>query len=407
MIPSASRLVSLRNTNGFKLLFLFLLVFSEVSAQKTKSQLEREKVDNLRKIAAAEKILTETQSEKKVTIGQLQALDEQIKARQSLINGLSQEIGLVDREIQDLNSVVGALQTDLTDLRAEYAIMIYTSYKVNNGFTILTFLFSSQTFNQLFLRLKYLEQYTEARKVQAEQIQVVAQELSIQKGELQIKNDEQKVLLSQQLSENRKLLKLKDQKSGLVASLNKKESQLRAEVQERKQAIDKLDATIAALVKKEIEIADKATGISVADNAEITNSFESRRSDLSWPVASGFISKKFGTQPHPVLKRIKTENNGVDIQTKGNEKVRSVYDGEVKMVGYLQGMNNFVMVKHGNYFTVYSRLKNVVVSKGQKIKALDDLGEVYTDADGISEVHFEVWKNTKKLDPEKWLKAGI
>ena len=93
----------------------------------------------------------------------------------------------------------------------------------------------------------------------------------------------------------------------------------------------------------------------------------------------------------------------MDIQTNGNEKVRVVHDGEVKMVGYLQGMNNFVMVKHGSYYTVYSRLRNVNVSKGQVIAALDEIGEVFTDNQGVSEVHFEVWKNTEKLDPEQWL----
>ncbi len=339
-----------------------------------------------------------------MTIGQLQALDQQINTRQALIRGLTLEIGLLESEMKDLGIVVGALQTDLRKLKEEYAAMIYASYKVNRGFTLLTFLFSAQTFNQLFKRLQYLDQYAEARNVQAQQITVVTEELEQQRQDLEIKNEEQRNLLKLQLRENQKLLNLKNQKSGLIIALTKREGQLRTEVADRKKAIDRLDATIAALVKREIENDEVASNVVIADNEEITSSFESSKNRLDWPVATGFISKKFGTQPHPVLKRIKTKNNGVDIQTNGNETVRSVFDGEVKMVGYLQGMNNFVMIKHGNYFTVYSRLKNVNVNKGQKVKAAQDLGEVFTDSNGISEVHFEVWRNTEKLDPEKWLR---
>ncbi len=400
------RLPSIRASSWtLKGLFLLaiLLCHQVAFGQKTKTQLEQEKKENLRKIAEAEKILTETQSERKVTIGQLQAIDQQIKARQALISGLTLEIGLLETEIKDLSIVVGALQKDLKDLKEEYAAMIFASYKANSGFTILTFLFSASTFNQLFMRLQYLEQYSEARKLQAQQITVVTEELGKQRQDLEIKNDEQKGLLNLQVRENKKLVNLKNQKTGLVKALTKREKQLRGEVATRKKAIDKLDETIAALVRREIEIAEGASAIVVADNEEITTSFEEQKNRLIWPVESGFISKKFGTQPHPVLKRIKTENNGVDIQTNGNEKVKSVYAGEVKMVGYLQGMNNFVMIKHGNYFTVYSRLKNVTVSKGQQVSVASELGEVFTDANGISEVHFEVWRNTEKLDPEKWL----
>ena len=403
---SDSLFLSLRSIGVSKIaiLILGLLLPLWVQAQKSKTQLEKEKIENLRKIAEAEKILTETQSEKKVTVGQLQALNQQIKARESLIGGLTQEVALLDEEIRDLSIVVAALQRDLKNLKEEYATMIYSSYKANRGFNILTFLFSAETFNQLNQRLKYLEQYADARKVQAEQIQVVAEELDQQRGEVEVKRDEQQVLLDQQLKESQKLLVLKNQKSSLVAQLTKKEGELRREVTNRKKSIDRLDATIAELVRRELESNNAPSSASAVSLEEITSSFEQRKTKLNWPVASGFISKKFGTQPHPVLKRIKTENNGIDIQTNEQETVRSVFDGEVKMVGYLQGMNNFVMVKHGSYFTVYSRLKSVSVQKGQAINAMDELGEVFTDSDGISELHFEVWKDFTKLDPEKWLR---
>ncbi len=370
---------------------------------KTKSQLEEEKRDNLKKIAEAEKILSETESRKKVTIGQLNAINEQIRARESLIIALNQEIKLLNEEINDLNIVVNSLQRDLQNLKEEYAGMIYASYKSNHGFGTLTFLFSAKTFNQLFMRIKYMEQYTEARKLQAENIVAVTEALNEQKNEVNRKREEQSGLLSDQLRENQKLKNLKSRKSDLVAELNKKGEELRGEMRERKQAVERLDKLIADLINEEIDKAKNLSTVDIASEEELTQKFESSKNKLEWPVNSGFVSSKFGRRPHPVLKSILVDNTGIDIQTSNEAPVVSIFDGEVKTRAFVPGMNNVVIVKHGIYYTVYSKLKEVTVEKGQKLKAKDVIGTVYTDNEGISEVHFEVWRNTQKLDPEKWL----
>lgn len=387
-------------------LFLFLALLiggSSLAQQRSKAELENEKRENLRKIAEAEKILSETKSQKKVTVGQLTALNQQINVRESLISALNSEIELLDEEIVELSIVVEALQTDLKNLKEEYAAMIYSTYKVNHGFSVLTFLFSSSTFNELFMRLKYLEQYTDARRLQAEQIVAVTQELDQQRIEVEIKREEQRVLLSQQVKENEKLINLKNEKNSLIAQLNKREKQLRTEMTDRKKANDKLDRLIAEIIRKEIERNKTMSTTALADEVELTNRFEMNRNKLPWPVNSGFISQKFGVQPHPVLKGITIENTGVDIQTNGQQEVKTVFAGEVKTKAFIQGQNNVVIIKHGDYYTVYSKLEDVKVSRGQTVNADDVIGTVHTDSEGISEVHFEVWKNTTKLDPEKWL----
>lgn len=381
---------------------LWLLVSVPVCAQKTKSQLEKEKRENLSKIAEAEKILTDTETEKKATIGQLRALNQQISAREGLISSLNQEIGLLDSEISDLNIIVHALQSDLKNLKAEYAAMIYSSYKANQGYSRLTFLFSASTFNQLFMRLKYLEQYADARKIQARQIEEVSKELDGQRNEVQIKRSEQQTLLNQQLTENKKLLRLKSKQSGLVQELTKKEKELKAELAERKQALDRLDKLIADIVRKEIERSKTLSSKAVADEEELSASFEQMKNKLRWP-ADGFVSSKFGKQPHPVLKGIIQDNRGVEIQTSKDAEVRSVHHGKVITVAFAPGMNNVVMVQHGEYFTLYARLKEVNVKKGSIVNKDDLIGKVYTDNNGVSEVHFEVWKNFGKLNPEQWL----
>ncbi len=383
--------------------FFVLLLASGVYAQKTKSQLEQEKRENLSKIAEAEKILSDTESEKKATLGQLRALNQQIEAREGLISALNQEVGLLNGEINDLSIVVNALQSDLKNLKQEYAAMIYSSYKANHGYSKLTFLFSARTFNQLYMRLKYLEQYADARKIQARQIEEVSRELDAQRNQVEIKRSEQKTLLNQQLAENRKLINLKTKQSGLVQELTKKEKELKKELADRKQAVDRLDNLIAEIVRKELERSKTLSSTAIANEDEISASFESNKNKLAWPVSSGFISSKFGKHPHPVMKGIIQDNPGVDIQTQKDESVKSVYDGKVIQIAYVPGMYNVVILQHGEYYTVYSRLKEVNVKKGTLVKRAQPLGAVHTDTNGVSEVHFEVWKNYAKLNPEQWL----
>ena len=261
---------------------------------------------------------------------------------------------------------------------------------------MLTFLFSSSTFNELFMRLKYLDQYADARKTQAKQIELVTSELLSQRAQVQQRKNQQNILLGQELTENQKLLGLKTKQDNLVKELSTKQSELKAEVENRKKALSKLDKLIAELIEREARNANVAD---VADNA----SFESMKSKVPWPVANGFISAKFGRQAHPVLENIFVENSGISIQTNKNETVKSVSGGTVTMIADSPGMQRVVMVRHGQYLTIYARLKEVKVTKGQIVNRNDPIGVVYTDNEGLTQLEFQVWKGSTKVDPEVWL----
>tara|TARA_Y100001980_G_C14556844_1_gene351251 strand:+ start:50439 stop:51635 length:1197 start_codon:yes stop_codon:yes gene_type:complete len=384
-------------------ILIFFLIQAPVFGQKTKTELEKEKRENLQKIAEAEKILAETEKEKRATVGQLRALNQQISAREGLINSLNQEVRLIDSEMGDLGVIVKALQRDLEILKEEYAAMIYSAYKTNHGFNKITFLFSASTFNQLFQRLKYLEQYGEARKNQAAQIEAVSKELISQRNQLEVKRREQNVILSQQIAENKKLLSLKTKQNSLIANLSQREKELSKELAARKKAVDELDNLIAEVVRKEIERSKSLSSAALANEEQLSSVFESNKNKLNWPVSPGFISQKFGRQPHPVLKGIMEDNPGVNIQTSPNVPVKSVFDGKVIQKVFVPGMNNAVIIQHGEYYTLYAKLKEVNVKIGQPIAANDVIGTVYTDNTGLSELHFEVWKQRIKLNPEQWL----
>ncbi|PIB36758.1 peptidase M23 [Reichenbachiella sp. 5M10] len=391
------------------LVCLLLLVSLQVSGQKSKAEIEKEKQENLKRINEAQKILKETATEKTASLGQLQAINHQIGIRKELIQSINQEVSMINSEIRDLTIVTQSLESDLNQLKEEYADMIYNAYKANMGFGQLTFLFSASTFNQLFLRLKYLEQYATARQRQVQQIEKVAEALNGQKSSLLAKKEEQSHLLDSKIKENKNLLGLKTKQDKLIQDLSKREKELKRELTDRQRSIQQLDKLLAEIIQKEIKKSNegkesKSNTIALtAEGAVLSSSFEENKNKLPWPVTSGFVSEKFGKHPHPVLKNITVENQGVDIQTQKDATVHAVFSGKVATTAFVPGMNSVVIIQHGDYYTLYAKLKTVNVKKGQVIQAKQSLGSVYTNKDGISELQFQVWKNNVKLDPEKWL----
>jgi murein hydrolase activator len=308
--------------------------------------------------------------------------------------------------MKEIELIANSMQKDLDDLKDEYAAMIYAASKATTEKNKLLFIFSAKTFNQMFMRLKFMEQYAEERKIQVEQIKKVRVAMLKQKEKLNQKRIEKNALLKVQQKENRNLLSLKSEKDSLVKELSSREKQLVKELNERKKALTKLDREIAEAIAREIKKTSSGNSDKVTLNNEtavLSSSFEGSRSRLAWPVESGFVSQKYGRQEHAVLKGIMIENKGIDIQTSKGEVVKSVFDGKVDIVGFIPGVGTYIMINHGEYFTIYARLAKVNVKKGEMVKARQVLGDVLIDRDGISELHFEIWKNHNNLDPEAWL----
>lgn len=382
----------------FLIFFLFTL---SVSAQKTKSQLQKEKQENLEKIKEVEKIIGETSTKKKNSVGELNALNQRIRVQENLIISIKGEIDLLDTEITENNDIINALEDDLEKLKKEYIAMLYAAQKASNSTTRLTFLFSAKSFDQLIMRLRYMEQYGETRKLQADQIGKVQGELSGQVKEIRTRREEKNKLLNDVVTENGNLTNLKKKQSGLVRTLERQEKKLRKDLAETKKLVARLDKLIEDLIREEMERAARAKS---GDSEILSSSFEENRSKFTWPVSSGFVSQKFGRQNHPVLKGIVQQNNGVNIQTKENEKVKSIFEGEVRRVAFIQGLGSTVIIKHGDYLTVYAGLKEVFVRTGQKVVTNQEIGKIFSNQEGVSELRFQIFKNTTALDPQTWLK---
>ncbi len=390
----------MRAGNVIYFFLLFNFFFFSATAQKNKNQLQKEKQQQLEKIKEVEKIIQETSTQKKNTLGELNALNQRIRQQESLIQSIKSEVGLLDKEIYENNDIILALEEDLGILKKEYASMLFAAQKANNSTTRLTFLFSAQSFDQLIMRMRYMDQYAETRKLQAEQIVKVQEELSGQVKEIEVRREEKNSLLAEQLKENENLTGLKQKQSTVVKALEKEEKNLKKDLAETKKAITRLDKLIDEILRE--EMARAARGKS-GDAVALSNSFEENRSKFPWPAA-GFISQKFGRQNHPVLKGIVIQNDGVNIQTKENEKVKCIFSGEVRKVAFIPTFGTTVIINHGEYYTVYTGLKDVSVKSGQKVGINQEIGKVLSNAEGISELRFQIRKNTTALDPQAWLR---
>lgn len=384
--------------------------------QRNKSQLQKEKQNNLDRIKETEKILTQTSRQKKNSLGELAAVTQRVRQQEALILSIQSEIELMNMDIGENNEILKALQADLSKLKEEYGAMVFSAQKTSGGVSKLMFLFAAPTFDQLAMRYKYMEQYGSARKDQATVIRKVQEQLAEQVLVIEGKKEEKNALLREEISEKNKFDQLKQEQNTIVKSLEKEEKKLKSELNETKKAVAKLDQLISAIIREEMERAAReareaaarkrpkgSTPTRTPDNSALSISFEENRNKFPWP-ASGFISQRFGRQKHPVLRGIVVQNDGVNIQTTQGAKVRSIFAGEVRAVAFIPTLGGSVIISHGEYFTVYAGLRDVMLKKGQKVTTNQEIGNILVNSEGISELRFQIRRNTTPLDPELWLR---
>ncbi|SFN70573.1 Septal ring factor EnvC, activator of murein hydrolases AmiA and AmiB [Algoriphagus ornithinivorans] len=400
---------------------LILLAFISLEAlaqtSKTREELEREKAEVQAKLREFDAILKQTAATKKNTIGELNAITQQFQTQNRLVNTLDREVKLLNQEISTTENRIASLEQQLKDLKAEYGRMVYNASKLNRSLSIVAFVFSSSSFNQLYMRLKYLKQYSDSRKQQAEQIQKVAAELAEIRVELDLrKSDKEKVLAEERL-ERAKLEELRKEQQTMVNTLTRKETSIKRQITATKKQQQQLESMIRKAIEDEIRLAEaaakkenskatKSAGSSMPMTPEVaalSSSFAGNKGRLPWPVETGFVTQTFGDNPHPTLKGITVPSDGLNIRTQPNSNVRTVFDGTVAKVASMPGYGETVLIKHGEYYTLYSKLKSVSVKSGQTVKAKDVIGTVATDANGEAEVHFQTWKGLQKMDPATWI----
>ena len=397
------------------ILLTVLILSSVVAVGQNKKELEQQKQQLLKDIEFTNKLLNETEANKKATLSELNLLSSKINKRQELINTILREVDMIQAQIDETKSIVKALEDDLKRLKDEYATMLYYAYKNQSQYDRLMFILSSEDFNQAYKRIKYFQQYAKHRQQQAEAIELTQKSLQSRTEELADKKMKMAYLVEDKEKEKIQLSTEKEEQDQMVQTLNQKESKLKRDLQQKQQDAKKLEKAIARIIEEEIRKAKakaaKTGGTTTKSGfaltpkeLELSGLFSDNQGKLPWPSERGVITSSFGEHPHPTLPAIKIENNGIDITTDKNSKARAVYEGTVSAVVSIPGAHKAVIMRHGEFLSVYSNLEDVTVKMGDKVTVKQDLGTVVTSReDGKTVLHFEIWKGATKLNPAKWI----
>lgn len=343
--------------------------------------------------------------------------------REALIQTVNQEIQGIDVQIFTKREDIANIELDLDVRKKEYADMLYLAYKSKRTFDPLTFILSASSFHQAARRIEFLRSLGTSRSLQMELIRQTQEQLQDELSKLELIRTEKSSLLSKKETEKTELEQDKSEENELVSTLKTKEKELKKELAAKQKAAKKLNDEINRIIEEEIrrqrederkrqEKENKGTKGSTKTTemamtpevAALSASFNANKGKLPWPVEKGFIIKSFGEHRHPTLPNVKTVNNGIDIVTTDGSDARAVFQGEVRAIFNVPGMQNAVMVNHGEFFTVYTHLESVYVKKGDKVNTKQALGKVYKDPeDAKSIVHFELWQGNTKQNPELWI----
>lgn len=393
-----------------RLVLTFLLaVFCTLgaSAQTTIESLQEDIRRAEAEIERTNALLNRTRADQQVSQRQIQLIKTRIDNRQSLISSLSSQMTLTNRQINTNNNNIKQLGDELTDLKADYATMIYSAYKNYKLNNYLLFLFSAGDFNDLTRRIFYIRRYSLMRETQAEKIAETSAQLAAEISSLESKN---KQLESTRSSHNNEVKALSNDQAQYSATLTKLKSQernLAGTIAANQKQIEDLQSQIERIVAEEMAKNQNANYSDEykAQFAALTGQFDSNQGKLPIPVRQGVIIDRYGRHQHPTQSGLIVDNKGVNFAASRNADVLSVFAGEVTRIFFFQGLNNSVMVRHGNYLTVYSNLETVAVKSGDMVRAGDLLGRLSSSGDSKDHVlHFEIWRETTNLNPELWIR---
>ena len=396
------------------ILFVFLAIgSSNANAQSQRQQeLEEKRRELQQEIREITKLLFAGKKEKKSVVSAVEDLNYKISVRKNLIRITNQQANLLTREINANQDEISTRRVKLKALKEAYADMIVKSYKNRARDNKLMFLLSSSSFQQAYRRLQYIKQYADYQRQQAEIIKVETKQLQLLNQDLLVqKKDKQKLVGENKAAKLILDKELKDQQA-FIESIQKNLAKFSAQIKDKQKASEKLDKEIRKLIREAIAASNKKAGKSVKsrtfsmtpEQKVLAANFTANKGKLPWPVASGVVKMRFGTNPSPIDPSIKIKSNGVRIATNKGEPVRAVFDGVVQGIMTPKNGNNTIMIRHGNYITVYKNLSKFYVSKGDKVTTKQILGEVITNkASGESILSFGIYKDSAIQNPSIWV----
>ena len=427
--------------NILKIILLLLCFPLLLTAQTKQKELEQRKKTLLEQIKEMSALRQQQSQQHKTTVQQIEVANEKILARTRLIQINQQQANLLSKEIADNEEQMRTLKKELEYHKSEYAKIIKQSYKSKSAQNRLLFLLSSESFSQAYKRLAYMKQYVNYRKEQVTLIQTKTDKIKSLNDTLIAQRNTKNQVLEEQRQEQATLQTEKKELETLAANIRTVERSYEAQIREKQKQANAIDREIQRLIRLAIIEANKrekerlaalnrakgnasktqtsqggmttSTPPSASDaevsfvltpeSRRVADSFEANKGNLIWPVVKGYKSQGFGVYYDPVYPELQHYNNGVTIATEKGAEARCVFEGEVSAIQSIPGSNKVVQVRHGNYITIYYNLTDVYVKKGDKVKAKEALGKIFTDSNGKTEMKFFLYKNTTRLNPEFWI----
>ncbi|WP_405370036.1 murein hydrolase activator EnvC family protein [Nonlabens sp. Asnod2-A12] len=394
----------------FYLSILFLLCFAFAKAQSEKAALEQRKAEIQREINQFDRLLKNVRKEEKTMVLLVETIDKKILRTQEIINITNKQANNLTRNIKANAAEIKKLNTEVKALKAEYAEMIVKSYKSQNDQSRLMFLLSSEDFLQAYKRVQYLKSYADYRKKQAEEITIKSDAIAAKNVALEEEKKEKNKVLALNKKQRAALKIDKVEQENLLAVVKENEKKYAADIKVKAKERNKIDRELKALIAADIKASNKGKTGAVANKFFLTpeakilaNSFKSNKGKLPWPVEEGFVSRRYGTQPHPVVRSLTIDSNGLRLQSPGGAKVRAIFEGEVIRITKSKYGILAVHIRHGNYTSIYDNLKSVSVEKGDMVNTKDIIGEIFTSNSGETELKFVLMQDNDTVDPAQWI----
>ena len=427
---------------SFVLLFNVILSFSQTDKIK---DLETKRKLALREIESTTLLLNNTKKNTTSLLNRINLLSEQINSRQKIISIINQEVQVISAEQVKTEKEIVGLQADLKVELDAYAKAVQGIVRQKQNKNKLLYVLSGKTLAESLRRMKYLKDYSEWRNQQAINISEKQSVLVGKKRMLEKSKADKLALLNTRKKEEENLEQEERVHQQEVAEANQKQKELQTLLQNKQKQANSLNAQIEKLIAEEVARQEreakrlaaeqerkrkaaeerkkanqaKATkseslvvkqnntensGYVTTENFKLSSNFASNKGRLPMPVTGRYtITSRFGIHQHDKWK-VTTNNNGIDIQAQAGAQARAVFSGEVSRIVAFPGFNNCIIIRHGGYYTFYGNIQNVNVKQGQKVTAGQSIGSIYTDSDaGNSQLHFQLWQGTTKLNPEPWL----
>lgn len=385
------------------LIFALFLIFCNRLYGQTKAELEAKRKATLEEITYVDNMLKSTAKQKEESLNAIKIIGNKLTLRESVIRGMRDEISLMNERI-DLNTIaIKMMESDLVELKSDYARAVLNSYKSQKENPELVYILSAKDFNQGYKRLKYLQQITKFRRRESETIIELKEQIQSTKDRLQNDLNRLSDLKSREEQQKNLLQSEQTKKQVMVKTLSKKERQLQKELEEKKRIADKIEKEIARMMEEERKRAVKSDN--TPEQRLIGDNFAENKGRLPWPVERGIITSQFGIQKNSVLKYVTENNIGIEITSLGKTAVRSIFKGEVARVFSVQGANMIVIIRHGKYLSVYQNVVDLKIKPGDKVDTKQEIGTVFCEKENGNKsiLKFMIFEEKEKLDPEAWI----